>query len=1465
MSKINKLRIVNLNYNSNTIKINDEIFYFNSESTLLNLRNGGGKSVLVQMMMAPFVRGRYRALGERTFESYFTTPTPTYILVEWKLEHEAGYLLTGMMVRKKDTSSDENSKEKLDIVNFVHEYRYENEFDIKNINIVEVDGGVKKVKSFGNTKKLFESLKKDKKLKFNYYDMNNSNTRKGYFNKLLEYGINNKEWEEIIKKINIEESGLSKLFTGAKDTNGLLKEWFIPNVEKKIDKSENKDESRINNYRTIVGSYVKQYKENKANIDKKEKIKRFEELSVNLLKVAEEGILNVIEKEKLENIIKNMVLKLSKEIEVREINKEDIEKRIVDLKSEIENLKYERLSIEIHDKNDEKEKLEKELNEVSELIGNNKNDELEVTKNKNILECAKLNENQTRFSKKLQEVEIKLEILRKQSAESQGEISNLGYSLNKITNLELEKLEEELLVMKNNKNGLENKEREIDENIEANRNHLRTLERKRGGLEAQKEGFDNLESAFNNKYEYKLTRNIEGLIHDEDFMLVNDRILDEETILDKNIKEEGANLLTLNREKKEKSTQRELIIKSINENAVKLDNKKVFLKELNDDLEVRKDLLKFINFSENKIFESQEIEKEFELKLAKIREDINLLKSEKISIEKEINKLNTGKVIEIPEEILNILKEKSIEIIYGLEWLKKNGNSENENLLLVKNNPFIPYSLIMERRDIEVLGNIELDFFTSNPIVIIAREELENEVKEKIGKFINLSGINFLVAFNNRLLNEEELLNIINSKKEKVKKLESKIKEKNEGIKLYDEKLTIIKRSRLSLEDYEKTQTEVEDLTLELKNLKEKGLYLEKEISRIQVESVDREKVLKTLDVKKIENKKKIAALVEFKENYQGYLNHKESLSETEEKIVLINNKINDDNFERRRVRELLYESKSSISTYERNIEDKKEEILKYSSYKEGEYLKKDKEDLEAKFIALTSEITKTEKELLKERNIADEDFRIVRDELIEYADKYKLEQEEYEKEIYSKGKVNEIELKLEELIKLGEKLKDKEKEIEKLIVKVETEIKNSYKILKNECKKDLIKEKKNLTKKNFEDEISKLKEEVRKFEIEVEEQKEERNLLNRNLLNLSDFEDLKLVEELDIKIDINEITDKVKNIRKEFSGIKDKIAENARILREEVLEIESDKAFKDELFFREALRTLKISNTEAKIFKEQLNTILDSYRLIVGKLEADIESIVKEEEKIIANLLEYIQEVDLNISKIDENSTIDIEGKKRKMLEIITLEFEPRKENYRLKLKSYIENIRNRGILILEKNENIEDLLSKTITTVKLYDEVIGIDEIKINLFKVEENRQKKITWKEVATNSGGEGFLSAFVILTSLLSYIRRDENDIFTKNEEGKVLVMDNPFAQTNASHLLKPLMDIAKKNNTQLICLTGLGGESIYNRFDNIYVLNLKGSSVQRGIQNLKVDHIQGEELEGEIIPSRFKIEEQTRLF
>ncbi len=277
----------------------------------------------------------------------------------------------------------------------------------------------------------------------------------------------------------------------------------------------------------------------------------------------------------------------------------------------------------------------------------------------------------------------------------------------------------------------------------------------------------------------------------------------------------------------------------------------------------------------------------------------------------------------------------------------------------------------------------------------------------------------------------------------------------------------------------------------------------------------------------------------------------------------------------------------------------------------------------------------------------------------------------------------------------------------------------------------------------------------------------------------------------------------------------------------------------------------------------QQLAITLQSYDNLMEKLEVDISVVEKEKERIVELLQDYVWDVHQNLGKIDRNSTITIREKPVRMLKIQTPEWTENEKLYHLHLNDFVDEMTRKGLGIFERNENAQEYFGTQLTTRNLYDAVVGIGNIQIRLYKIEAQREYAITWAEVARNSGGEGFLSAFVILSSLLYYMRKDESDIFAEKNEGKVLLMDNPFAQTNAAHLLKPLMDMAKKTNTQLICLTGLGGESIYHRFDNIYVLNLLAASLRTGMQYLKAEHLQGKEPETMIV-SRVQVSEQQEL-
>ena len=308
--------------------------------------------------------------------------------------------------------------------------------------------------------------------------------------------------------------------------------------------------------------------------------------------------------------------------------------------------------------------------------------------------------------------------------------------------------------------------------------------------------------------------------------------------------------------------------------------------------------------------------------------------------------------------------------------------------------------------------------------------------------------------------------------------------------------------------------------------------------------------------------------------------------------------------------------------------------------------------------------------------------------------------------------------------------------------------------------------------------------------------------------------------------------------------------------------QIVRDEHFQEE-YYKKPLEAMLELADDAGQAQRQLETTIQSYDSLMEKLEVDISVVEKEKQKIAELLEDYLQEVHRNIGRIDHNSTITIRGRAVKMLKIQLPAWEENENMYRIRLQDLIDELTQKGIGIFERNENAQEYFGTRMTTRNLYDTVVGIGNVQIRLYKIEAQREYPITWAEVAKNSGGEGFLSAFVILSSLLYYMRRDETDIFADRNEGKVLLMDNPFAQTNASHLLKPLMDVAKKTNTQLICLTGLGGDSIYNRFDNIYVLNLIAASLRSGMHYLRANHLRGNEPETMVV-SQIEVMEQQEL-
>lgn len=1464
MSKINAVRIVNLNYNKNTMKVNDEAFELAGESTLLSLRNGGGKTVLVQMIMAPFVNARYRDLKDRKFENYFTSQSPTYILVEWLLDNDSSYALVGMGIKRSSATSEEGSGDGLEIVTFIHEYKEGNKYDIHSFPVTEKTQGGFKVKSFSNIKRIMDDIKTDRNYIFDYFDLAVDSQRRKYFDNLMQYNINHREWESIIKRINLKESGLSDLFQDAKTISGLVEKWFLPTVEDKL----NDKDDKIKSFQEIMKKFIYQYKENENKIVRRSGIEEFKNFSSKILKSAQEFKSVKLNTESIKNDIANLYAYIDSQLIKLSEEKLTLESKLSSFHEELDEIEYERLSFEYHGLSEEIEKLLEEERELRGLIEGYKveikNREGEIV----LQECAKLYEEYKDASRNVQQYENMLESAKHTDIVKQQERNNLGFTLRKLYQDIIENQRNEMTLKTGQKlykerliSDLRNKQEQINAGIAR-------FTGEKSSLKAKIEAYNKEENGFIKKYNGILKRNIMGE-YDQSLLESYEKGYDgrlnktdrEYSTMLKEQEDVGQEL-----PQKRKKLEDERIRKTQLESQLKDTIKDLDAMEKSQDV-IRKILL-YSSIEAGRIFDKEYILKQLIRKIDSLKADKNTLDKELDNLEKEKRMYETGRNISLSREIEDRLGTVNIHIVFGLEWLKKQNLAQDKKEELIKYNPFLPYSLIMSRGNLDKLKLEEVGVFTSFPLPIIEQERLEDNLEVVVSNNVyTLGNINFFISFNNRILNEQELKKLIDDLSHRIDEMKGLISIKDREIDKYN-------GDRKSVEDFNirkididnkqkriaEIQDDIADTSSEISLLYDRVHHLEENLKKL-------DKAIKDLESKKykLENEKEdFSALME---EYENYLKHKKDYGLKDRELQEANDSKNSTASLIKKEMECLNTIDGQLSELKIKFNADRNKAQKYLNFRQGELAERDIEDIEARFAALSEGIGM---EVLQLENVLSEfrkNFGKYERELIDKAKEYEIEEHQYSQISYDEVKTKSLKKQMRELERYSKERGEELSDVQIRKAKKEEAQKNKLKeidLLNKETPKDKMyisnldfKGRKIIKNK----EISECRENIKHLEVFITNLSSTKN-------KMDEYSDFTISEIKLLDYSLNQADSVRVEFRKSYIDSIEQEKEKADVLSDLCQELSKENRFVQDEFFKNTIdMLLEIKHNPEDVIKT-LETVNLVHVMMLQQLETDLSKVEEEKKNIVDMFYEYVEQVYEHIGRIDDNASININGRYLKMLNIIQPKWEEREEQYRLLSKDFVENITKSCLDELSGGKNIEENLSREITTKKLYDYVVGISEIDIKLYKIEASRQVQISWNQVSENSGGEGFLSAFVILTSLLSYMRKEESDIFKTSQEGKVIIMDNPFAQTNAEHLLKPLMEIAKKNNTQLICFSGLGGDSIYNRFENIYVLNLLDSKLRQGMQFIESEHKKGEEIT-HMTSSKFKIQmekaEQIMLF
>ncbi|HOY67297.1 MAG TPA: hypothetical protein PLP29_10435 [Candidatus Ozemobacteraceae bacterium] len=262
MPLISRLRLVNVRYDHATKMFTDDLFDLAGENSLFNLMNGGGKTVLLQLILQA-VLPRTDLGRERKFDSLFEgqPARSSHILVEWLLDSaERKYLLTGLCATRTQ-DQDDGCK----WFAYAREYKEDDSLRIDTIRLVD---DARRPVSFPELRRLLKS-RSDSRLR-----LFESDEKSAYGRYLEEFGIFPAEWEAI-KRINLTEGGIEEFFKQCRTSRECLETLLIPNIEDVLTNDEAMNRRRLSESFALHFNVLKRIPEWTRTLREMEEFRRF--------------------------------------------------------------------------------------------------------------------------------------------------------------------------------------------------------------------------------------------------------------------------------------------------------------------------------------------------------------------------------------------------------------------------------------------------------------------------------------------------------------------------------------------------------------------------------------------------------------------------------------------------------------------------------------------------------------------------------------------------------------------------------------------------------------------------------------------------------------------------------------------------------------------------------------------------------------------------------------------------------------------------------------------------------------------------------------------------------------------------------------------------------------------------------------------------------------------------------------
>lgn len=1459
MPQINKVRIINFSYNNHNRHIVDETFdFYKGENALLNLKNGGGKSVLVQLMLQPILP-KTRLMNRKVEDFFKGKNMPAYILIEWKLEDQGGYLLTGIALANRELQVRETDElaNQVKHFTFASQYKQSIPYDIDNIPLVRKSDNKLYIEEFKKAKQKIKEAKGQVEL-FNDED---GPLYKSY---LESFNIFQDEWKAIILKINESEGGVIEIFEKCKTSLQLLNEWVLKSIEKVVHKDEHDQKKLEQMFENLLEEMIR----NEQYLLDKELYGTFLN-EINLfLKMLEELRASFQNKDEQVSQIAGMYAFLSRQLLIidEEIKRQEALTQSAD--AEIRNIALEDRSKEYYDQKDKTSELWEQLNEEKAVL---EEIQMQIADNNQRIrtqEAAKLFSSLKETKGRIAGIEAEIRKMNSTS-EANEEIKSLSYSLK----LGYEKVLADYQIKTSE---LEGRMKEavsaitqIAKEISGLEDQNTNMTEVKSTLRYQIEQFEKNEQKTSGELELSYERNLLGEIETNYFDQCFSRLEANESELEKQkLAWEQSEVIL----KTEEETTKNRLRECRNEEKELLPQKVDFENEIDAYNNLKSAVVKvFMRYgiANNQVFEHEENGKIITGKITELEQAERGTDLEIRAKNEKLISLKDG-TLHVSSEFRQWLINEDIDFETGEKYLQN--QSESIRKELIRKNPILPFAFLFNEPELQKVRSSEIGI-TINQLVPLLPLSAINDQFSAEGQAVSLSSQLQVLSLYDQGMFDAENLEIYQEKlRSQKKELLERHEHFREQLGIAREDATLLSQFKYGENDLFKMETNLANVEGKLERLSEEQQKLEQLQSSFHKKFADLRDQKQEIDSELERISAQRVGVIGFISENSLYLKNLRQMKDAAENIK----RIAKDKNRLESQRESETSEKEEMIAEKSNLQNRISEVKKKYSLVEN---------------AQQAEVLKEEVSVMQEKlnvyksNMTNDLSRLEKDLSSKQIEKVNIEKElnllGIERELYTH--INFDSIILDNLRKQRIELKATEKtsdtkcrELEISHSKAEGAMESAEKELKKLADSPLDRA---LIKLNFHARrneqkaiISDANSSLEKFHHQKAVYNEVRAKIEANDIAIEnsgkhEYKVLKGVQE-----DFGNLFDELKITRKENQKRKATLYNRYSEMR---ANFRGKNRNVENLLegFEPLLDNVQQEGDQYYYLYERVALNVEQLNRLIRASEQQLENLEKNKRDLIHHSYLQAKQVFEEIQKISENSTVKINGINRRMLRINLEKLSENEQENVMKVQSYIDScitmVRTDTKKGIEK-EVSRRKISKAMATKELLNVLSDLGKMSIQAYKIDINSKNSgyKSWEQVIKeNSGGERFVSFFSVLVALMSYTRTSMKyeDDYQRNKDTKVLIMDNPFGPISSEHLLKPLFEIAAKYNTQLICLTDLKQNSIMKCFKLIYMLKIR-PNVLGTAEYLQLERQVTEEVvEDKLEKAVFRIEEQASLF